>query len=169
MNMKMRSLLLLTSSVVTVALCAPTTLAAQKRDPAMEGVWRYVSEIDRRADGSIVQTSGGAGYDGILIFTANGYMSSTLTIKGRTWRFARVTPAQMRETLTSSSAHAGHYVPDSITHIVRMENLVTIDPADEGHWDTIQYRATGDTLELSGPWLFNGEKLTFTLRLARAK
>ena len=50
-----------------------------------------------------------------------------------------------------------------------MENLVTIDPNDEGKWDDIRYRVQRDTLELSGPWTYNGEKITLTLRMARVK
>ena len=33
----------------------------------------------------------------------------------------------------------------------------------------IRYRVQRDTLELSGPWTFNGEKVTFTLRMRRVK
>ena len=47
--------------------------------------------------------------------------------------------------------------------------LLSLDPADEGKWDVVGYRVQRDTLELSGPWTYNGEKLTFTIRLARLK
>ena len=85
---------------------APTVLAAQRRDRALEGVWRYVEEVDRRADGSVVKTSPTGGYDGLLIFTPNGYMSATLMPKGRTWRHETVTPAEVRATFDAASAHA---------------------------------------------------------------
>ena len=74
------------ATLVTFAFVVPGALAAQRRDPALEGVWRYVAEVDRHADGSLLTTAPAAGYDGLLIFTSNGYMSSTLTPKGRTWR-----------------------------------------------------------------------------------
>lgn len=45
--------------------------------------------------------------------------------------------------------------------------MISLDPADEGPWDVVRYRVQRDTLELSGPWTYNGEKLTFTMRLAR--
>ena len=61
------------------------------------------------------------------------------------------------------------YEPDRAKHAVRMENIMSLDPADEGKWDVVRYRVQRDTLELSGPWTFNGEKLTFTMRLAREK
>ena len=159
----------LITSLVTIATSAPGILAAQRRDTALEGVWRYVAEVDRHADGTVLTTSPAEGYDGLLIFTANGYMSSTITPKGRTWRRETMTPANIRDTFEATSAHAGRYVPDPAKHIVRMENLVSIDPGDEGKWDAIHYRVQRDTLELSGPWTFNGEKVTFTLRLVRVK
>ena len=157
------------ATLVTFAFVVPGALAAQRRDPALEGVWRYVAEVDRHADGSLLTTAPAAGYDGLLIFTSNGYMSSTLTPKGRTWRRETMTPANLRDTFEGTSAHAGRYEPDPATHVVRMENLVAIDPGDEGKWDDVHYRVQRDTLELSGPWTFNGEKVTFTLRLMRVK
>lgn len=80
-----------------------------------------------------------------------------------------MTPANIRDTFEATSAHAGRYEPDPAKHLVRMENLVSIDPGDEGKWDVIRYRVQRDTFELSGPWTFNGEKVTFTLRMRRVK
>lgn len=157
------------ASLAAAAAGAPAVLSAPRRDPSLEGVWRFVDEVDRRADGSVLKTGPAAGYDGLLIFTPNGYMSSTLMPKGRTWRRETVKPNELRDTFEAASAHAGRYQPDSGTHIVRMENLIAIDPADEGKWDIIHYRVQHDTLELSGPWTYRGEKLTFALRLARQK
>jgi hypothetical protein len=144
-----------------------TRSPAQPRDPAVEGVWRLVAEVDRRADGSIIKTGPVAGYNGLLIFTSNGYMSSTIMPQGRTWRRETVTPAALRETFESASAHAGRYECHVASHTIRMENLMALDPADEGNWDVVGYRVQRDSLELSGPWTYNGEKLTFTIRLVR--
>ena len=135
----------------------------------MEGVWRFVEEVDRRPDGSLVKTGPAAGYNGLLIFTSSGYMSSTIMPKKRSWRRETVTPAELRDTFEGASAHAGRYEPDRAAHTVRMENIMSLDPADEGKWDVVGYRVQRDTLELSGPWTYNGEKLTFTIRLARLK
>ena len=78
-----------------------------------------------------------------------------------------MTPGELRDTFEGASAHAGRYEADSAKHTVRMENIMSLDPADEGQWDVVRYRVQGDTLELSGPWTYNGEKLAFTIRLAR--
>ena len=155
--------------LAVLATGVPRVLASQQRDSALEGVWRFVEEVDHRPDGSLVKTGPAAGYNGLLIFTGNGYMSSTIMPKGRTWRRDTVTPGELRDTFEGASAHAGRYEADSAKHTVRMENIMSLDPADEGQWDVVRYRVQRDTLELSGPWTYNGEKLSFTIRLARSK
>src|SRR5215210_3845323 len=120
-------LALVTSYVLATGI--PAALPAQQRDPALEGVWRFVEEVDRRADGSLIKTGPPAGYNGLLIFTSSGYMSSTIMPKGRTWKRDAVTPAELRDTFEGASAHAGRYEPQPATHTVRMENIVSVDPA----------------------------------------
>jgi hypothetical protein len=166
----MRSLLgraLVISAIITTG--TPSSVAGQQRDTGLEGVWRLVEEVDRRPDGSLVKTGPAAGFNGLLIFTGNGYMSSTIMPKGRTWRRDTVTPAELRDTFEGASAHAGRYACDTAKHTVRMENIMSLDPADEGKWDVAGYRVQRDTLELSGSWTYNSEKLTFTIRLLRLK
>ena len=165
----MRLLLGALPLLVTFTVGAPAGLRGQRHDPALEGVWHLVDEVDRRADGSLVATGPAAGYNGLLIFTSNGYMSSTIMPAGRTWDRATVTPDELRATFEGASAHAGRYEPDPVTHLVRMENRMSLDPADEGRWDVVTYHVRGDSLELSGRWTYNGEKLTFTIRLARLR
>jgi hypothetical protein len=166
MTMRPQHMLALVASAV-LAAGIPAVLAAQQRDHALEGVWRFVEEVDRRPDGSLVKTGPAAGYDGLLIFTSSGYMSSTIMPKGRSWRRQTVTPAELRDTFEGASAHAGRYEPDRAKRVVRMESIISLDPADEGKWELVGYRVQRDTLELSGPWTYNGEKLTFTVRLVR--
>ncbi|MFL5617975.1 MAG: lipocalin-like domain-containing protein [Gemmatimonadaceae bacterium] len=155
--------------LVILATGVPGVLFSQQRGTTLEGVWRFVEEVDHRPDGSLVKTGSAAGYNGLLIFTRSGYMSSTIMPKGRTWRRDTVTPGELRDTFEGASAHAGRYEADSAKHTIRMENIVALDPADERQWDVVRYRVQRDTLELSGPWTYNGEKLTFTIRLARLK
>lgn len=156
-------------ALVILATGASATLLPPQRDAAVEGVWRFVEEVDHRSDGSLIKTGPAAGYNGLLIFTSNGYMSSTIMPKGRSWRRGTVTAAELRDTFEGASAHAGRYECDTAKHTVRMENIMSLDPADEGKWDFVGYRVQRDTLELSGPWTYNGEKLTFTIRLVRVK
>ncbi len=165
--MTMRPQFLLALAVLVVL--GTGTAASKQRVTAVEGVWRFVEEVDRRPDGSLIKTGPAAGYNGLLIFTRSGYMSSTIMPKGRAWTRETVTPAELRDTFEGASAHAGRYECDTTKHTVRMENIMSLDPADEGKWDIIGYRVQRDTLELSGPWTYNGEKLTFTIRLARLK
>jgi hypothetical protein len=163
----MRPQLLLSSAVVLVL--GTGAAAPQQRATPVEGVWRLVEEIDRRADGSLIKTGPAAGYNGLLIFTSSGYMSSTIMPKGRTWRRESATPAELRDTFEEASAHAGRYECDTVKHTVRMESVMSLDPADEGKWDVVGYRVRRDTLELSGPWTYHGQRLTFTARLVRVK
>lgn len=155
--------------LVILATCISATRPAPQRDTAVEGVWRFVEEVDHRPDGSLIKTGPAAGYNGLLIFTSSGYMSSTIMPMGRTWRRDTVTPAELRDTFEGASAHAGRYESDTAKHTVRMENLMSLDPADEGQWDIVDYHLQRDTLELSGPWTYKGEKLSFTIRLVRLK
>jgi hypothetical protein len=164
--MRPHFVLVLVASVL-LAMGMHSTLPAQQHDTGLVGVWRFVEEVDHRADGSLIKTGPAAGYTGLLIFTADGYMSSTIMPKGRTWRRETVTPSQLRDTFEEASAHAGRYEPDSAKHTMRMENSLSLDPGDEGKWDVAHYRVSGDTLEISGRWTYNGEKLTFTIRLRR--
>lgn len=162
-------LLLALAASVAVGTIAARTAPAPRDKPAIEGVWRFRDEIDRRADGSVYSAGPAAGYDGLLIFTGSGYMSATLMPKGRTWTLAAASPAELRETVEWTSAHAGRYEVDPTTHTVRMESVVSLDPAEEGTWYPIQYALAHDTLSLSGPWNVHGEKLSFALRLTRVR
>ena len=150
-------------------LCIPGVAAAAGPMDGLPGVWRFQEEVDRRADGAIVKTGPSQGYDGFLIFTANGYMSSTLLPKGRKWTFGTVSDAELRESYGASSAHAGRYKADPASGTITIEAAVSLDPSEEGQWGPVHYSLEGDTLKISGPWTYHDEKLTFTIRLARVK
>jgi Lipocalin-like domain len=161
----------MTRARIAIAVAAVTIGAASGASAGqdtLEGVWRFQEEVDRRADGSLVTTGSTDGYDGILIFT-NGYMSSTLVPKGRTWARDTVSAAELRETFEGSSAHAGRYEVDSISHTIKIESIISLDPGEEGKWLTVHYLLEKDSLSISGPWTYHGEELTFTLRLARVE
>jgi len=151
-------------AVAAVVIGAPT--GAYAGQDTLEGVWRFQEEVDRRADGSLVTTGPANGYDGILIFT-DGYMSSTLMPKGRTWARDKVSAAELREMFEASSAHAGRYEVDPVSHTIKIESIVSLDPGEEGKWFTVDYSLEKDSLSISGPWTYHGEKLTFIVRLTR--
>ncbi len=104
-------------AVVILATGVPAARPAQQRD-AVEGVWRLVEEVDHRPDGSLIKTGPAAGYDGLLVFTSNGYMSSTIMPRGRTWRRDTVTPAEQRDTLELSGPWTSH--GEKLTLTVRL-------------------------------------------------
>ena len=93
-----------TSLALAIAILSVSNAVAAEQHGTLEGVWRFQEEVDRRADGSTVKTGPIRGYDGILIFTANGYMSSTLMPKGRAWASAAPTAQELSETFAASSA-----------------------------------------------------------------
>ena len=161
--------LLVLAATVAVGTIAARSAPTSRTNPEIEGVWRFRDEIDRRPDGSVFSAGPAAGYDGLLIFTGNGYMSATLVPKARTWTLDSVSPAELRESVEWTSAHAGRYEVDRTTHTVRMESMVSLSPAEEGTWYPIQYALAQDTLSLSGPWNVHGEKLTFALHLTRVR
>jgi hypothetical protein len=157
---------------LTLLLVATLTVADAHGSDAtrqIEGVWRFQDEVDRRADGAAFTAGPALGYEGILIFTADGYMSSTLMPKGRTWTVDKASPADCRDTLARGSAHAGRYVVDPKAHTIKIESSVSLDPSEEGTWYLNRYALENDTLSISGSWTYNGEKLSFTVRLARVK
>jgi hypothetical protein len=80
-----------------------------------------------------------------------------------------VSAADLKESVGASSAHAGRYKADPKSGVINIESIVSLDPSEEGTWAPVNYTLVGDTLTLSGPWTYHGEKLTFTIRLARAK
>jgi hypothetical protein len=49
------------------------------------------------------------------------------------------------------------------------ESIVSLDPGDEGQWGTNHYSLENDTLSITGQWMYHGETLMFTTRLARIK
>jgi hypothetical protein len=152
-----------------LAVLSVAIAGASDSKAGVVGVWRFQDEVDRRADGSTVVTGPSLGYDGVLIFTPNGYMSSTLLPKGRRWTIDTVSAAELKESIGASSAHVGRYKLDPKSGAINIEAIVSLDPGEEGKWSPVSYSVIGDTLTISGPWKYHGEKLTFTVRLARVK
>lgn len=137
--------------------------------PRIEGAWRFVNEVDTRADGSVVSAGPAAGYEGLLIYTADGFMSVNVMPKGRRWRIDTAAPADLRETIEAGSADSGRYEVDPRSHTVTHLVAASLDPADEGKRLVRAYSLEGDTLSLSGTWSYHGETLKFTLTWSRVR
>ena len=52
---------------------------------------------------------------------------------------------------------------------INIESSVSLDPSEEGNWGLNRYSIENDMLSISGDWLYNGEKLVFTVWLTRVK
>lgn len=149
-------------------LLAIAVAGAQTR-PSVAGVWRFQKEVDRKADGSYVSVGPRQGYRGMLILTADGYMSGTIMPFGRRWTVPTASIADFRETVETGTAYSGPYHVDPTSRTITIEVVSSMDPQDEGTEAKRQYALNGDTLRLTGTWRFNGEKLTFTNTFIRIK
>jgi hypothetical protein len=152
------------AAVLTLLLTAASAVADGSR-PQLQGVWRFQKEIDRRSDGSVVTVGPTFGYEGLLIYTADGFMSGTLMPKGRKWTPDHATDAELRETVQTGTAYSGRYEVDPTKDIVTHIGAASLDPGDEDKRLTRTYSLRRDTL--SGTWTYQGETLNFTLAFIR--
>ena len=147
-------------------------LAAQAL-PAVEsslvGAWRFEKELDTRADGTRVTVGPPAGYQGFLLYTADGRMIVQIMPRGRRWRRSAATPEQLRETVEAGDAYFGRYTIDSSEGTVTHHVEGSLDPSEEGTQLTRRFRLSGDTLVLAGSWEYGGETLAFEITWSRVK
>ncbi len=71
------------------------------------GVWRLLREVDTKADGSPAPVAALSDCEGLLIYTADGFMSVNIMPKGRTWSTDTATIDELRETVGNGTAYAG--------------------------------------------------------------
>lgn len=135
---------------------------------SIQGVWRFQKAVDTRSDGSVVVTGSNQGVEGFIIYTADGFVSSNIMPIGRRWTVDNATVPEFRETIEAGTAYVGRYEVDPATHTVTHIIAVSIDPADEKERLVRKYSLHGDTLALTGKWLYQGETLNFTLTWKRA-
>ena len=153
-------------SLVAAVFASATALAGSPT--GLEGVWLYQGEVDTDATGRIVHLPGPT-YEGMLIYTADGYVSATLMPTGRTWTVERASLAELRGSISgSSTAYAGRYQVDAKARTVTHQPRVSLDPADANQRLVRTYALDGDTLALSGPFEVAGQHLRFTVRWVRA-
>ena len=136
---------------------------------ALEGVWLFEKEVNTRADGSIVKVPS-PGYDGVLIYTADGYVSATVMPKDRKWSVDSATFQDLMASVGegASTAYAGRYFVDPVSRKVTHIPAASLDPGDKAKSLVRNYSIAGDKLLLSGKWKYQGEELTFTVHWIRA-
>ena len=146
----------------------PNRLAADDKSQ-LQGVWRFQSEVDTRADGSVATIGPAAGYSGLLVYTSDGYVSVNIMPKDRKWKGDSASESQLRETIETGTAYFGRYEVDpkehTVTHIVE----VGLEPSDEGRRLVRKYELQDDTLVLSAIWQFHGQSLDFAVTWKRVK
>jgi hypothetical protein len=161
---------------VLVAGCSPQETAADRsalRDAELAarlpGVWRYLKEVDTRSDGSTIDVPGPP-YAGFIIYTPDGFVAANVMPKARTWSSGSATFEELRESTVvgAATAYAGRYEVDPKTRTVTHLVSVSVDPGDEGHRLVRKYAFEGDVLLLSGDFVYNSEKLRFTVYWERA-
>ena len=107
------SMLALVLAVLGVA--APLAADDQHR---LVGVWRFLREVDTKADGSPAPVAALSDCDGLLIYTADGFVSVNIMPKGRTWSTDTATLDEFRETVGNGTAYAGRYEVDTSAYTV---------------------------------------------------
>jgi hypothetical protein len=128
------------------------------------GAWRFQSEVDTKADGSPAPPGAAAGdCEGLLIYTADGFMSVTIMPKARRWSTDTATIAELRDTVSNGTAYAGRYELNEATHTVTHIPDVTMEPGYEHKRLVRTYSFQGRSLQLSGTFEYQGETIHFTL------
>lgn len=158
--------------IVIAALAAPVASLVTAREQAANpphGVLLFEKEVDTRADGSEVKLPMPR-YDGIRIYTADGFVSATLMPHGRKWNVASATRADLPGSVGegASTAYAGRYEIDRARGTVTHTPIASVDPGDVGRPLTRRFEVEGDGLRLSGNFQHAGEELTFTVYWKRA-
>jgi Lipocalin-like domain len=160
------------TSAVFLALAIAMLSVARAADEksSLLGVWRFQGEVDTRADGSVATVGPAEGYSGLLVYTADGYVSVNIMPKERKWKADSANLPQLRETVETGTAYFGRFEVDpkehTVTHIVE----VGLEPSDEGRRLVRKYELRDDdTLVLSASWQYQGQSLDFAVTWKRVK
>lgn len=136
---------------------------------AIVGVWQFAGETDTRADGTPAPGASLSDTQGLLLYTADGFVSVTLMPKGRKWSTESATLPELRETVENGTAYAGRYELDAAHHTITHITLVSMEAPYEGKHLVRGYRLSGDTLQLTGTYPYQGETIHFAIKWTRAK
>ena len=151
--------------VVVVTVCAFPTSANDRK--ALVGTWRYAGEVDTRGDGSPAPTSALSDTQGLLIYTADGFVSVVLMPRARKWHTETATIGELRETVANGNAYAGRYELDPYTHTITHVTSVSMEPAFQGKRLARKYSLEGNTLKLTGTFPYERETIYFTITWIR--
>lgn len=133
------------------------------------GVWRFVKEIDYKLDGSKIDLVPPDGYVGQIIYTADGFMSAQIFPRGRRWTPTNATIKDLKSTIDLSTSYFGRYEIDPVKKQVTHKVAGNLDPTAESTNYVREFKFSGDTLILTGPWEYNGEKLKFEITWQRIR
>jgi len=142
---------------------------ARAEHPSLVGAWRFVSEVDRRADGTEIDVVPRDGYVGLIVYTQDGFMSGQMFPRGRTWKPATATLDDLRRTIDLSTSYFGRYEVDRAAGTVTHKVQGNLDPTGETEAYVRQFKLSGNQLILSGTWEYGGEKLGFEIVWQRAR
>lgn len=158
----------MTTPWVRLVILCTCAMPLQLHASELQGVWIFQREINTTATGEVVDVPGPA-YQGMLIYTPDGYVSANLMPKGRAWQVADATLEQLRQTVGqgSSTGYAGRYEVDTKAKTVTHIPLTSLDPADEGRRLVRNYLLDGNVLKLSGTWSYEGKELRFEVQWSR--
>ena len=155
---------------VLAALALATPSVATEDDKSrMVGVWRYAGEVDTRGDGSPAPTSALSHTEGLLIYTADGFMSVNIMPTGRHWSTDSATIGELRETVGNGTAYSGRYEVDTSTHTVTHITAVSVEPDFAGKRLVRSYALKSDKLMLSGTFPYRGEIIHFSITWIRVR
>jgi lipocalin-like protein len=152
---------------VFIVFVAARSVAAL--EPGVVGAWRFEKEVDTRADGTRISVGPKDGYNGFLMYAADGRMMVQIMPRGRSWKRSAVTPEELRETVEAGDAYYGRYSIEPAAGTVTHHVEGSLDPSEEGTPLVRRYRLDGDKLVLSGSWEYAGEKLNFEITWSRVK
>ena len=132
------------------------------------GAWRFVREVDTKGNGSPAPAAAMSDCEGLLVYAPDGYMAVNIVPKGRKWSAGTATLDEMRETIGNGTSYVGRYEIDAAAQTVTHVVSISVDPAFQNKRLTRKYAFEGETLKLSGTFVFNGETIRFVITWERA-
>ena len=165
-------LLLSTVSLLAALTATSLTVAEVYAADTIVGVWKLLSYSSRDEETGVETKPWGENPEGLLMYTADGYMSGVGVAEGRTapTGTGEKLTEERAKLFTSMTAYAGRYTvePDRVIHHVD----VAWNPASKGT-DQIRYVTfQGDTIRIRTPVVVStvdGRKRTFTLHFQRVR